>query len=305
MSQPPGAPYSGQPYPGQHQSGSPYSGQPQYGQPSSGQPAYGQDPYGQPQYSQDPYGQPQYSQDPYGQPQYGQPQPPYGHDPYGQPQYGQQPASGPAYSGYPGPGGPAPFPPKKSKAGRIVLIVLAAVLVLCVGGGTTVYFVLKDDVNAAVDASKTRLVEPETLGARPKVTEAALKSAADEMVTGMKRSVPNATSAVGAFYGNQAKKDLVMIAGVAAPLTDQEKEIDAAVRGMQSSRLVVGNMRKVDPGPLGGTAKCGEAKTDPVRVGICIWADKGSLGVVAIYFKTAEQTQAEFVQIRGLVEQRS
>ncbi|MGY1812416.1 DUF4333 domain-containing protein [Blastococcus sp. SYSU D00820] len=97
---------------------------------------YGQQPgqqYGQPQYGGQPgggYGQPgQYG----GQPGYGQPgQQPgqYGGQPgYGQqPQYGQQPyAQGPQYGGQPGGYGQ---PPKKSKTGLIVgLVVLVAVLV--------------------------------------------------------------------------------------------------------------------------------------------------------------------------------
>jgi hypothetical protein len=99
------------------------------GQPSS--PAYGQPPYGQP--SQPQYGQPQYGQPAYGQPSgppYGQPSgPPYGQPsgpPYGQPpqqQYGQ-------YPGYP----PA-APPRKSRTGLIIGLVIGVVALLCLGIG--------------------------------------------------------------------------------------------------------------------------------------------------------------------------
>ncbi|GAB3802213.1 hypothetical protein [Micromonospora zhanjiangensis] len=199
-----------------------------------------------------------------------------------------------------------PAPPKKSGAGKVVLIVLAVVLLLCAGGGTTAYFVLRDDAAAVDAAANTRVVEPEKLGSRPKVTEARLKEAADAMAAGIKSSVPSANSAVGAFYGNPADKDLVMIAAAAAPVADEAKEIDNAVTGMRNAKLVIGTMSTVDPGPLGGTAKCGDAKVElSIKVGICIWADKGSLGVVAIYYRSADQTQAEFNQIRAQVEQRS
>ncbi|MGQ0839030.1 hypothetical protein [Actinokineospora sp.] len=76
---------------------------------------------------------------------------PYGQDPYGQqqPGYGQQPdpfAQQPAYQGfggYPGPGGP-PQPPKRDNTGKIVAIVLIALLVLG-GAGVGVYFLTKGD----------------------------------------------------------------------------------------------------------------------------------------------------------------
>jgi hypothetical protein len=146
----------------------PPAGPPPYGQPTPDQPPYGQPSYGQPSYGQPPaqpsYGQPQYGQPPaqpsYGQPQYGQPpaQPSYGQPPYGQPQYGQPPsaeptayppASGaPSYPGappaYPGapsayPGAAAGYPvapPKKSRTGLIIGLVIGAVvlLVLCAVG---------------------------------------------------------------------------------------------------------------------------------------------------------------------------
>jgi hypothetical protein len=104
-------PQPGQPDPYGRQQGPPD----QYGQPPAGQ--YGQ--YGQ----QAPYGQPQY-----GQPEYGQPQ--YGQQPYGQPQYGA-------------PGQPGGQPPK-SNTGKIVAIVVIAVLVLG-GGGLAVWLLNKDD----------------------------------------------------------------------------------------------------------------------------------------------------------------
>ena len=105
---------------------------PPYGQPGQpGQP-YGQPGYGQP--AQPGYGQP--AQPGYGQPapQYGQPaQPAYGQPGYGQPQYG---APGQYGSGY---GAPA----KKSKApliaglvGLLVVVVVAVLLFVFLGGST-------------------------------------------------------------------------------------------------------------------------------------------------------------------------
>ena len=40
-------------------------------------------------------------------------------------------------------------------------------------------------------------------------------------------------------------------------------------------------------------------------LGVCVWADRGSLGMVVMYFKSADQAKAEFITIRGQVEQQS
>ncbi|WP_412541182.1 hypothetical protein R8Z50_00745 [Longispora sp. K20-0274] len=127
------------------------------------------DPYGQPQQPSDPYGQPP-QHDPYGQPQqpppnYGQPQQPSYGQPYGQPQYeptqpyAGQPMSGPPMSGppmsgppmsgppmqQPGWSDPQPWtqaaPPKKSKTGLIVGIIVV-VFVLLLGCGVGGYFLM-------------------------------------------------------------------------------------------------------------------------------------------------------------------
>ncbi|MFG1763442.1 hypothetical protein ACGFIH_08960 [Micromonospora parva] len=263
-----------------------------------------------------PYGPPHDSPDPSQQPgqqsggwppqqQQGQPQQPGGFP-------SAQPGFPPVQSGYPQPGQPygdpnlagGPPPAKKSNVGKIVLIVLAVVLVLCLGGAAIIWLIVKDDVGAVVDASKTRVVAPATLAGRPKLTNPELQAAADQAVTGMKTAAGNETSTVAAFYGDPTKQDLVMIAGMSGLLADPKKELDAYVDGL-SKQLTVNEMTAVDAGPLGGEARCGDGNTESVPLGICVWADRGSLGMVVMYFKSADQAKAEFTAIRGQVEQQS
>ncbi|MET7963808.1 hypothetical protein [Micromonospora zamorensis] len=249
-----------------------------------------------------PYGPPHDSPTPPQQPgQPGQPQQPGGWPPP------QQQGFPPAQPGQPY-GDPSllgsPQPAKKSNVGKIVLIVLAVVLVLCIGGAVITWLAVKGPVGDVVDASKTRLVAPATLAGRPKVTDAELQTAADQLVREMKSSVQNETSTVGAFYGDPTKQDLVMIAGASGLMSDPKKEMDTAISGL-SAELTVTNLVAVDPGPLGGEASCGDGKAESVPLGVCVWADKGSLGMVVMYFKSAEQAKAEFITIRGQVEQRS
>ncbi|MEV4715727.1 hypothetical protein AB0J94_00855 [Micromonospora noduli] len=272
-------------------------------------------PYGPPHDSPDPSQQP--GQQPGGWPppqQQGQPQQPGGFPPAQSGFPPAQPGFPPAQPGFPAaqPGQPygdpnlagGPPPAKKSNVGKIVLIVLAAVLVLCLGGVAITWFVVKDDVGAVVDASKTRVVAPATLAGRPKLTNPELLTAAEQAVSGMKTATGNETSTVAAFYGDPTKQDLVMIAAVSGLLSDPKKELDAYVDGL-SKQLTVGEMTAVDAGPLGGEARCGDGKADTVPLGICVWTDRGSLGMVVMYFKSADQAKAEFTAIRGQVEQQS
>jgi hypothetical protein len=316
----PGQPYSGQPYPGQPNPDVPTSVPPQPGYPpttaypTSGQPSYGQPPQpqpGQPQYGQPQYGQPQYGQPEYGQPQYGQPQ--YGQPEYGQPQYGQ-------------PGFPPPTPPKKSKALPIVLISIAVVLVLCIGGSVAVYMAAKnkvDDVKTQVDSavsalptapstgepttgpatttSTIKITEPKTLGGRPKLTDAQFTSVAKQL-QGSLKSVPGATNSVGALYGVSAKKNIVIVAAAEAPIDDPAKELDQIFYGAGIGGLQIDNITSVSTGSLGGSAKCGSASSSGVDMAICSWTDDGSLGMMIWYFKSVGKAKAEFPKLRAQVE---
>ena len=336
MSQPPyGPPYPEQPYSGQPNSGPPY-GQPGQGQPGQGYPGQSQPGQSQP-YGGQPYpGQPNpdvpASVPP--APSYGQ-QPGYGQQPaYGQPEYGQQPGYGQPDQGTPGYGQQPPYgglpPKKKSKALPIVLVSIAVVLVLCIGGGTAIFLAarnkaddINDDVNRALatptatiptddpttappteEASSITIVEPKTLGGRPKLTDPQFAGVAEELKSGL-ADVPNAGNTVGALYGTVAKRDIVVIAGAEAPVADPEKELNGTFLGAGIGGLKVTGITTVSPGALGGSAKCGNASASGVKLAMCGWADKGSVGWIIWYFKSASQVKTEFAKLRAQVEKSS
>ncbi|GAB3846755.1 hypothetical protein GCM10029963_27060 [Micromonospora andamanensis] len=238
----------------------------------------------------------------------GYPAPPGTYPPPGGalPPPGQPYPGGPGFGGTePGLGGPGLAGPQKKKfgVGKILLVVFAVLLVLCGGGGTAIWFAVKDDVTEAVEATRTRMIAPDTLAGRPKITDPELQQAADDMVRNIEATVSNETSAVGAFYGDPADRDLIMIAGASGLMSDPKQELDAAVQGL-SAELDLTNMTAVDPGPLGGEARCGDGGSDGVPLGICTWADRGSVGLIVMFFSSRADAQAEFVTIRSQVQQR-
>lgn len=323
MSQPPQPPYAGEPYPGQ-----PYPGQPSQGEQHPGQ-TYGQPPYGQPNPDMPtsvppqpgyppttafpPSGQPDHTQPQYGQPQYGQPQ--YGQPQYGQPQYGQQ--------GFVQPGFPPATPPKKSsKVLPIVLVSIAIVLVLCVGGVAAFYMIGKakvDELNAqATDptapaggtagptkaVATVEIVEPTTLGGRPRLTDAQFAEVAEALESSLKE-VPGATDTVGALYGSVAKQNIVIVAAAEAPIPDPSRELNEAFASASGGGLKIEDISAASTGSLGGVAKCGSASASGLDMAICSWADDGSLGMIMWYFKSAAEVEAEFPKLRAEIEKKS
>ncbi|MEH0975146.1 hypothetical protein V6U77_28860 [Micromonospora sp. CPCC 205546] len=237
------------------------------------------------------------------------------------------------YAGYPPahPGGGQP-----GRSHQLVLTLgLVGLLVLCLGGGGIAYLAYEGDqgtdprptptasptvaaTSAAPSAAPSseappspepstapqiRVVTPETLGGRPKSTELALRKAADDMVRELRSSVRGSTGVVGAFYGSADKRDMVMVIAASTFVLNPEGELDDAVKGI-SKDLAVKRLTTIAPGPLGGLAKCGDGESAGVPLGVCAWADHGSVGLIVMFFSSSAATAAEFVTIRGQIEQK-
>jgi hypothetical protein len=292
MSQPPQPPYSGQPEP--HQ------------------PGYGQQP---PPPS---YGPP---------PAYGPPPPAYGQPP---PEYGYAPPQPYGPGDYPGPGGayPPPQPPKrKSRALPIVLIAIGVVLVLCVGGGTAVYLAVRNKTKDVVQAinnaanstatpapaatgtrapgnSKITVVEPGSLGGRPKLDDPAYGVLAKQLQTGL-ADVPDATATVAALYGTPKNKDIVIVVAAAAPISDPETALND-IFGGGVSPLQLSEVTTASTGSLGGAAKCGKTDATGSAMVICGWADAGSRGFdIFLGSSSVSSAKSEFPQLREQVEKKA
>ena len=238
-------------------------------------------------------GYPPPEQQQYDSPQYGGQQ--YDSPQYGSPQHGGQQYGPPVFA-------PAP---KKWSTGKIVAIALVSVLLLCGGGAAVAALFVGNEVKDAVDtATKTRVVAPDTLAGRPKVTDPNLLDAAKQLESQLATAVPNATSRAGAFYGNVAQKELVMIAAASGPNGNPGKTLDDTIAGARQTDVKVGAMTDVEPGPLGGEAKCGDAQAAAVPIGFCVWSDRGSVGMILIYFRTGAQAAQELVAMRGQIEQQ-
>lgn len=280
----------------------PYPGSPYPGVPNPNVP--GPDPAQAPPYQQA-----------YGQPPVGYPPQPYAQPAYGQPVFPQQPAFPPLQ--------PAP---KKSWTLPIVLVSIAIVLVLCVGGLAVIGLVYGDDetksatggtssagatptagrtTENATPAEDVTVVEPKTLGGRPKLDNDAFSEVTDTMEDSLLTSYPGATKSFGAFYGTPAKKNMVMAIAVAAPIPNPKLELDKNFTNMSLTGLAVDDVATVDAGALGGQAKCGNSETSGIDLAVCVWSDDGSVGMLVWYYSSASKAKAEFPKLRAQMEQVS
>jgi hypothetical protein len=224
---------------------------------------------------------------------------------------------------------PAPAPaPRKSRLLPIVVVSVAALLVLCVGGGTAVVIAVRDNAKKFVatadqkstptptatpeesdeptpaPTTKITLIEPKTLGGRPKLTDRQFAPIVKRLKS-MMSGYPDATASVGAIYGSTNRRNLVMAAAVAAPIDDPEQELDNAFLGPGLTGVKINKITDVQPGPLGGEARCGRAVQGELTMSICTWADSGSFGMLVFYFPSIAKAKAEFSKLRGQVEKKS
>jgi len=220
-----------------------------------------------------------------------------------QPGYPPPPPGYPGYPGQPGfPGAVAP-PPKKSNAGKIILIIAIVLVVLCGGLVVGGYLIYRN--SGLADAANTHLTTPTSLGGRPKIQDPRLETLMQSAINDLKSDLINPKATVGALYGDPDTLDLLIVVAVQGTVTDPAGEIDGAFKQLATdSASTTSNVKNVDAGPLGGSAKCGDIEEGDAKLGLCAWADHGSIGAIFLYNKSAAALAADFVAMRGQIEQR-
>ncbi|WP_432929440.1 hypothetical protein ACQPZZ_05120 [Microbispora sp. CA-135349] len=124
----------------------------------------------------------------------------------------------------------------------------------------------------------------------------------DRGLADLKKLAPHATGTVVAFYGDPRAKDMVMILGVSAPVSDPGATSKGFAAGMGTK---VGRMKRVQPGPLGGVAQCGDATfVANVTSGVCTWADGDTRGMIVTYYESGDRAARDFVKMRNEIERR-
>jgi hypothetical protein len=269
--------------------------QPPY-EPTTPQPVYPQPTDQQPYAPQPGYPQPYPTQPGYQQPGYQQP----GYQPAGYQQPGYQQ---PGYQ-------PAGYPPPVRKSHVGLWITLGVVLVVVIAAAAVGLYTVgtKTADSASTNPRKptktVHLTLPATLNGLQPNTDPTLTSIVTSMNTQLRSVAPGATDTIGGFYGSPTDKSLVMLIALAAPDPSPATYLSSAITGLESS-VGMASTTSVPAGPLGGSAECGQGEASDVPIAVCAWADSGSFGVVAFYYKQATDVQAQFLSARGQAETQS
>jgi hypothetical protein len=187
---------------------------------------------------------------------------------------------------------------KKKRTGlKITLGVLGLVLVLCCGGITVFAIPILQEYPATVSA-------PETLDGMTQLTDSTIRNSADKLRDDLKTKfgADNAIAAIYAPSGDRTKP--VFLVAATHLIINPESQLDEAFDSLGTSRVNMTNATTVDPGSMGGYAKCGEAKISGITVGTCAWADHGSVGIVMAFNQDAARTGALLRTARPLVLDR-
>lgn len=181
--------------------------------------------------------------------------------------------------------------------GAVVLVVLVAILI---GGVVLVRPYLSGEHPASLSTP------PKAAGLE--ISDDPLLADAAVQLSAMLTSEADLDDAVAAFYVDPAGDDrLVLLAGGTAALRDPEGELDAAFAAFgaaDAGGVPLTSVATVDPGPLGGTARCGEAVAEGVAVSVCGWADHGSLALVVFFNRPVDESAGLLRDIRADVLSR-
>lgn len=194
---------------------------------------------------------------------------------------------------------PAPAAPRRRRT-TIMLAAVGAVLVLC---GVGAWLVARP--YAAEWPAK--LSKPERLAGLELSTEPALEQSANEIAAAMRRDV-KVHNVVAAYYHDPvAEQRLVGLVGSTAFIMSPKAELDEAFRA--SGGMAITGVRDIDPGPMGGLARCGSAERPgeggaPVPVSVCAWADHGSFVIGIFYHRPVEESAELLRTIRAEILRR-
>jgi hypothetical protein len=119
------------------------------------------------------------------------------------------------------------------------------------------------------------------------------------------KNINGTTSSVAAIYGDLQKQDAVMIAAASTLTGTQQSRFDEFSKGLDSGGFSTKSLAATDPGPLGGIAKCGDSAIAGTKTAVCVWSDQGSVGMIAMLFKSKADLVKEFVTMRGQIEKKA
>jgi hypothetical protein len=170
--------------------------------------------------------------------------------------------------------------------------------VLCCGGA---YLFGGRDILREGNASVST---PDAVAGLKKSTNSQLQAFVEEASTGLKKDV-GLDETIAAFYEDpKDSQKLVLLLGGTKLMLRPDAELDDAFKGFTDEGGKIEGLAEVDPGQLGGKARCGTTEQEGTKASICAWADHGSLVMGVFFNRPVDESAALLRQIRSEILDR-
>lgn len=189
--------------------------------------------------------------------------------------------------------------PRRSRKGlKITLAAVGVVLVL----GLVAGFIFAKPI---LDEYPAKVTTGPSIAGFDQSTNPELVSLSQQMNTEFKAGSELDSTAVGVYHkaGDEEQKVIMVVAGSALLLRPQT-ELQTAFASMSTGGLTVTSMHSIDPGELGGYAKCGTSVTGGVKLAVCGWADHGSLGMIMFFDRGVTEAEKLLRDFRREIQTR-
>ncbi|MGI5236498.1 hypothetical protein [Dactylosporangium sp. CA-139066] len=149
--------------------------------------------------------------------------------------------------------------------------------------------------------SDTTIKSPDKVGAFTLDTSDGAKAAAEYIRDAIASEVSLDTS-YGLIY-REGDTNAILVAGTAR-IWNPDASLKSALAVVSDDKGGVRDLKDVNPGPLGGTMRCGVTKVDDADLSVCGWADNGSVGVAMFSARSATDSARAMLDLRNAVEHR-
>ncbi len=185
--------------------------------------------------------------------------------------------------------------PKPKKSRKRIWLTLGIIGVLLTAGVITAVMVLSPE-------RRTTLITPPTVAGLTLDTDPENLAQLDQMKADLLRETAHANEVVAAYYndpGDETKYALLL--GLTGDIPDP---VDELTSFLAFNPGIPTKIYDIDPGPLGGRAKCNEEIWEGLSGVGCAWADDQSSAVIVFYNRDAASSEVLFRQMRSEIQTR-
>ncbi|AEV82256.1 hypothetical protein ACWT_1239 [Actinoplanes sp. SE50] len=193
-------------------------------------------------------------------------------------------------------GDDAPLSPRRRRTRTILTGSLLAVGLLGVAGLGWYYWQIH--VQRDVTLSLPPSVADMTLDDSPNA-----KDTADYLQTALNTEI-DMDKTVGGVYSGTGEKDVLIFGGTTL-IWSPGKDLATSFGLISDKQGTVTGLHDVDPGPLGGSMKCGITRTEGGNMPVCGWADHGSLALAMFPNRSESEAAPLMLQLRKAIQTRN